>query len=358
MKRYIFTILTAAFLAVSCENTVEEIWSNDNEAILVLNAQLWQDRTLHRIFVHCSEGSHSNEVKDADVTLTVNGGAPQKALPWNYTEEGFNGYMIEEFRGYNVDADLAPGDKVEVRASWHGLSASASIEVPEVCGTISKVDTAYIVVPGGGSDGRDWHSRQYAITVKDKAGEKNYYMLSFEDIFYRINPYGVKVDSFASEGSFDSTADPLLHPAESSLLEDYLGDDNRYETFTDDSFADASCTLKVMDTAYASYFGDWSRFWDTFQEGDFYSLDRVIKVYTLTFDEYIYLKSILAANNDIEFMTEPVIYAGNVSGGLGFVTAITPSAYTIQFPPEPYTGEPPYFAYKYRDPVPDDYYYE
>ena len=50
-------ILVAALAAVSCENTVDKIWSDDNEAMLVLNAQLRQDERIHRVFVDCSQGA-------------------------------------------------------------------------------------------------------------------------------------------------------------------------------------------------------------------------------------------------------------------------------------------------------------
>lgn len=342
-------ILAAAFATVSCENIVEEIWSSDNEAMLVLNAQLRQDETSHRIFVNCSSGSRSETVEDAEVTVSVNGGASVKGVPLAYTREGFGGYTLDYFDGYEVKVALSPGDKVDVKASWRSLSASASIEVPEACGVISAVDTAMIFVPAGGEDGHDYRSRQYSIAVQDRSGEKNYYMLSFQETFYRISPTGEKLAQMTNEGAFDSSADHLLHPMETSMLGDILGDDNRYNIFTDEMFAGASYTLKVMDSTYGFYDENWVMFWDDFQEGDYYSMDRVIRVYTLTFDEYVYLKSIVAANNDLGFMTEPVIYAENVTGGLGFVTAMTPSSYTIKFSAEPYEGVPPYTAYRYVD---------
>lgn len=339
-------IMAAAFVSVSCENIVEEIWSSDNEAILVLNAQLKQDDTSHRIFVNCSSGGRSEVVKDAEVSVSVNGAAPVAGVPLAYTRD-YNGYTFEFFDGYEVTMALSPGDKVDVKAMWNSLSASASIDVPEACGLISAVDTAMIIVPAAGEDGHDYRSRQYNIAVQDRSGEKNYYMLSFQETFYRISPTGEILAQMTNEGAFDSSADHLLHPVESSILDDILGDDNRYNIFTDESFDGASWTLKVTDATYGLYDENWVMFWDDFQAGDYYSMDRVIKVYTLTFEEYVYLKSIMAANNDLGFMTEPVIYAENVDGGLGFVTAMTPSAYTIKFPAEPYAGEIPINAYRY-----------
>ncbi len=342
-------ILAAAFATVSCENIVEEIWSSDNEAILVLNAQLRQDAPSHRIFVNCSSGGRSEVVKDAEVTVSVNGAEPVKGVPLAYSREGFGGYVMDFFDGYEVKVALSPGDKVEVRARWNSLSASASVEVPQACGMISAVDTAMVFVPAGGEDGHDYRSRQYSITVEDSDQGKNYYMLCFEDIFYKISPAGQRLDSIAAAGRFDSSADHLLNPAETSLIEEVLGGGNRYDIFTDESFAGASHTLKVMDESWGAYNDVWMNFWDDMAEGSYYSLDRVIKVYTLTFDEYVYLRSITAANNDLGFMTEPVIYAENVTGGLGFVAVMTPSAYTIKFPAEPYEGVPPYIAYRYQN---------
>ena len=51
-------------------------------------------------------------------------------------------------------------------------------------------------------------------------------------------------------------------------------------------------------------------------------------------------------------MPEPVIYPQNVRGGLGFVTVVTPEIRRIQFPVQTYTGEPPFDAYRYVDPMP------
>ena len=349
-RRYILTILAAALATVSCERTVEEIWSSDNDAMLVLNAQLKQDAKSHRVFVHCSSGSNSEVVKDAEVTVSVNGASPVKGVPLAYTEELYDGYTIDFFDGYEVTVDLAPGDKIDVKAKWQSLTASATVEVPAACGLISALDTGMINIPAGGEDGHDYRSRQYNIAVQDRAGEKNYYLLVMEDTFYRISPSGEKLDSITVKGDFDSTSDPLLHPMETSLLEELIGDDNRYNIFTDESFDGTFCTLKVMDNIYGYYDDKWTKFWEPCEFGEYYSLDRAVKVYTLTFEEYIYLKSIMAANSDLGFMTEPVIFAENVTGGLGFVTAMTPSVYTISFPAEPYAGEPPVNAYRYKQP--------
>jgi hypothetical protein len=358
MKRYILMIIAAALLATSCENSVETIWSDQNEAMLVLNAQLMQDNPSHRVFVHCSEGGQNNEVTDAEVFYSVNGGPEKKVTPVTSWEEWYDGSLHEISDGYRFDEIFAAGDRVRLRASWHGLTATGEFAFPESAAKITAVDTARIVL--GNNEGYyETHiTRQYRITVKDAPKEKNYYMLRFQDVYYRLNPEGEKIASVTIDGSFDATDDHVLHPVENSMMEDLIGRDNYYETFTDEMFADGDYTIKVTDRSWAVYGSAWTEFWYQFEEGDSYCMDRRIKVYTLTFDEYIYLRAIDAAGNDLGFMTEPVIFPGNVSGGLGFVAGVTPEVWTLEFPAEPYTGEVPYNAYRYTDPIPEEPLYE
>ena len=358
MKRNIIIVLATALMAVSCENTVETIWSDQNEAMLVLNAQLIQDSPSHMVYVHCSEGGQNNEVLDAEVFYSKNGGAEKKAVPITYWEEWYDGSLHENIDGYGFDENFAAGDRVNLRASWHGLTATGEITFPESAAKITAVDTSKIVLSSDNGYYETQTTRQYRITVKDKPGEKNYYMPRYEDVYYHYDATGEKVDSITIKGSFDATDDHVLHPVENSMMEDLIGRDNYYETFTDEMFADGDYTIKVTDHRWGAYVGAWTEFWNQFEEGDSYSLDRRIKVYTLTFDEYIYLRAIDAAGNDLGFMTEPVIVPGNVLGGLGFVTGVTPEIWTLEFPAEPYTGEIPYNAYRYVDPVPDEPLYE
>ena len=355
-------IIAAALLTVSCENTVEKIWSDQNKAMLVVNAQLLQDMGSHRVFVNCSEGSDTREVRDAAVTCSINGGAAISAQPLTSEIELYDGSFAEEYHGYGFDATLNPGDEVAIDVRWNGLSASSKVKVPESAAKITAMDTMRVVLSGENvnTGGNRRTTRQYNITVKDKAGEPNYYMLRAEDIYYQIDASGRKVASLSINGAFDADYDRLLHPIENSVIDEIIGDDNHYELFTDEMFADASCTLKIYDSYYGVYLEDYMQFFARFREGDSYAMDRIFKVYTVTFDEFIYLKAIGSAGNYVEFMTEPVIFPENVTGGLGFVTVATPATWTISFPPEPYTGEPPINAYRYTDPIaerPDDYYY-
>ena len=362
MRKSIYMIVAAALLAASCENTVETVWSTDNRATLVVNAQMRQDRHNHRIFVNNSGGSSSKEVRNATVTCRINGGEPIVALPVTKEKELYNGEIVKEYYGYGFDADLAPGDELSIDVKWSGLEASAKAVVPESAATITALDTMKVVLDGENNEygGNSRTTRQYGITVRDKEGEKNYYMLSAEDIYYRIDASGSKVASLSTVCHIDTDYDRMLHPMENNILDGIIGESNDYEVFNDEMFADASYTLKIYDSYYGFYNDAFTQFFEQFEEGDSYGLERIFKIYTISFEEFLYLKAIGAAGNDLEFMTEPVIYPENVTGGLGFVTVATPATWTIAFPVQPFTGEPPYNAYRYRDPIPenlDDYYY-
>ena len=355
-------ILAAALLATSCENTADIVWSDENVAILVVNAQIKQDQKRHFVKVECSEGGNCSQVEDATITCRINGGETISASRRVEEHELYNGEVIEEFLGYSFDADLAAGDEISIQVSWKTLTASATVKVPGSAAKITALDTMRVVLAESGPYGGDTRTtRQYIITVKDKEGEKNYYMLNVRDVYYKLDAAGNRIASLDTRGYFDAKYDRMLHPLENELLDDVIGigDDNDYEIFNDEMFADASCTLKVYDSYYGVYMDDFAKFFEQFEVGDRYCMDRLVKIYTIPFEEYLYLKAIGGAYSDLEFLTEPIIYPENVSGGLGFVTAITPEVWTIEFPAQTYTGEPPFDAYQYKDPMPEepDYYY-
>lgn len=353
----------AALLVVSCENTADIIWSDENDALLVVNSQIRQDQKQHCVWVELSEGGNCSQLLDAKVVISINGGGPVTAQPIVNAWELYSGYVVEELQGYCFDADLEAGDEISIQVGWKTLSASARVTVPESAAKITALDTMRVVLAESGPSGGDTRTtRQYIITVKDKEGENNYYMLAVQDVYYRLDASGRRIASFETRGYFDARYDRMLHPMENELIEDYIGigDDNNYEIFNDEMFADASCTLKVYDSYYGLYQDDFTKFFEQFEEGDRYCMDRRVKIYTIPFEEYLYLKAIGAAYDSLEFLTEPIIYPENVTGGLGFVTAMTPEVWTIEFPAQTYNGEPPYNAYRYIDPTPefpDGYYY-
>lgn len=359
MKK-IYIILASALLAVSCETPVETIWSDTNEAMLVLNAQLLQDKAGHTVWLHCSEGRGYREIEDASVVCSINGGGEITLEPVSVDREMYDGRIEQQFLGYKFKAEIVPGDDIAFQAQWDGHLATATATVPAAAAAITAVDTMKVILNGQNysTGGTVRTTRQWNITVKDTSPEKNFYMLRVEDVYYHLDGSGHVVGSLVQDSRMDASYDALLHPASGGLMDEILGtDDNYYELFNDEMFSGASYTLKLMEPSWMAYGELWPEFWESFGDGDSYSLDRTIKIYTISLEEYLYLKAKEASGNDIEYITEPVIYPVNVSGGLGFVTAMTPAVRTLSFPAEPFTGEIPYNAYRYIDPLPDDYYY-
>ncbi len=330
MKGYSIKItmaLAAILPLTACENEIETIWSDDNPPVLVLNAQIKQDEAEHTLFVYCSEKSHCEAV-DAKVTVQVN----SKDVELVHEQD-------QESARYVFSTPLVAGDKLYFKAEYNGLTATARAEVPVAVGEITKVEVSEVTVESM-LDGEKEQRRQDAVTFKDNVGTQDFYMLVVTDVYSRIDADGQSVREYHHKVHVDTSLDKVLNPMGAEVSE-FLGYGNDFNVFSDEMFADGSYTLKILASKWGYYYGEWNDFWAEFQEGDSYKKDRHYKIYTLDFDEFLYVKAISAAYNDIGFMTEPMIYPENVTGGLGFVSAITPIEWITPGTPVPFTGEIP-----------------
>ena len=314
MKRFslIAGLIAAVLPLASCEKEVETIWSDDNAPMLVLNAQILSDDARHTLFVYCSEKSHCDPVEEASVTCTLNS----------------NPLSVEHSEGgrYVFDAQLSAGDRLGFKVSWKDLNATAEAVVPEAVGQITGVTVTEMIIDD--EYGSEWKRVQEAISFKDHPGKKDYYMLSIVNVYHHLDEDGNVIESCAVHVSIDAGEDKVLNPMGAEVA-NFLDYENDYNTFTDEMFADASYTFKVYAQSWYSFNDEWIQFLSRFMEGDPYSIDRVYKVYSIDFDEYMYLNAISANNNGLGIMTEPVVYPGNIDGGLGFVTAASPVTWTV-----------------------------
>lgn len=314
MKKTIYALMAFLLLLVSCENDVEILWRDTNDAMLVLCAQLRQDETRHHVRIFLSEGGRCDYLEDALLTFSVNGSAPEKV------EYGDYGYMFE--------AALKPDDKVSLQASWRDQVATAEAIVPQSAAEICAVETKREM----DTSTPDYIGKQpvtkYAITIRDKAGQKDYYMLSAHQQARKLDADGNTLSSVESLLHLDGDKDKLLNPIGEEAA-DFLSTSNYYNVFSDEMFSGGSYTLNVEESRYSLYYNDWNEFFANMEDGDLYAIDTIIQVYSISFDEFIYVKAQDGNGIDLEFLTEPVIFPENVSGGLGFVTAMTPASWTI-----------------------------
>lgn len=310
---------------VSCTNEVETIWSDDNAPILVLNAQIHQEDAHHTLFVYCSEKSHCDPLGGATVICSVN------SKPVAVEEQDKGAYVFA--------SKLAAGDIIDFKVTWKTLSATARAEVPEPVGEITGVTVTDVTIE---NDETSWQRRLESVAFKDRPDANDYYMLSIEDVYNRLDDDGNIIESISTRVSIDASDDKVLNPMGAEMTE-FLDYDNDFNIFTDEMFADASYTFKLYPNEWAVYSAEWVDFMGRFSDGDKYTIDRVYKVYSLTFDEFLYLKAITAQYNNIELMTEPVIFPENVTGGLGFVAAMSPVSRVVTRGPFEFDGN--YYDY-------------
>lgn len=131
MKRFLHIPLCAAALTAmlaSCENTVEVIYMDENEPILVMNAMLEQDDSLHYVYVCLSEGAGVTAVTEAEVRCSVNGGTPIAAR--NTTNPQESDYSSLRTSAYVFEARFSPGDELRLTAAYKGMEAVATVTAP------------------------------------------------------------------------------------------------------------------------------------------------------------------------------------------------------------------------------------
>ncbi len=326
--------MAALTLCSACRGLVEEIDITENEEMLVIAAQLLQDKETHDVYIFSSRGSKCEREYDAKVTCSVNGG-PESELKDIVTEDvDVWGDPVQRHSGFSFDYKLAPGDKVTITASKSLCNASATLTVPGSDCTSCTLDTLSLTEY---SDGYAYINHYYDITMRDKSdGEVHYYLLQMEDVLFRVTPSGQDVDSVFVTHFFDSSKEPLLHPSSLSVMGEVGIENNVYNQFTSSSFKGGSYTFRVADVSLAHTFEEFT---ETFDEGDAFRLERRAKVYTTTYDEYVYLNNISNESHSIlaEF-TEVVVFPSNVKGGLGFVAAATPAVGAIRYPTVVFTG--------------------
>ncbi len=333
MKK-IAIIMAALTLCSACKGLVEEIDITENEEVLVLAAQLLQDEPTHEVRIFSSRGSVCEEEYGAKVTCSVNGGPEMELLDIATEDVDVWGDPVQRHSGFSFDYKLAPGDKVTITASKNSCKASATLTVPESNCTACTLDSLSLVEY---SDGYAYTNHYYDITMQDKPdGEVHYYLLQMEDVLFRVTPDGRDVDSVSVTHYFDSSNEPLLHPSSLSVMGEVGIEGNVYNQFTSSTFKGGSYTFRVEDVGLSYTFEEFT---ETFDEGDAFRLERRAKVYTTTYEEYVYLSNISTESHSIlaEFI-EAVVFPSNVKGGLGFVAAATPAVGAIKYPTVVFTG--------------------
>lgn len=344
MKKAAYILLALA--SVACTST-EYVEVENLDPVLVVNSQMVTSDNTHIVHLSTSSRAKISAVKGGSVTVSINSGTPIVAK--NITPE-------DEYRPnstkFAFDASLKPGDVVEIKAKGESLSASASTIVPQLPllqGVDVSWDVPHSTSSGGGifNMGYDggyvyydetqegpykydaWHL--FKINMKDPEQEEN---------FYRLSTYVECIIS--GEGNTDVTyqyvwpdtsSEPLLSTAssEGSLLESLTEDSNRYNVFPDPVIQGKEYSIKlyIMENQLAYYRkyhnGNWyydeetgEYYEEPLPEGYTYQANLVVKLYSISKEQYIYIKALGLSDMGLLF-SEPVSIPSNVEGGYGFV---------------------------------------
>lgn len=346
MKKALLYTALAAIAAAAC-TTTEYLDVDNLDPELVINAQMTIDEDVHTIHLSSSSRSKVSPVPEGKVTVKINSGEPFAAT-WQAPEEGYEEFSSSKF----VFSDkLNPGDVVEVNATSGSLSAGATITVPaapnllgvEFTQNVKHASSSSDSMFGGGEyytywpyaepnpyPGNAWH--EVKVKFADEPGVDN---------FYRVTVY-LETILTTDEGTevslghlhLDTSSEPALASGSSDggLIDQLTEDSNYYCVFNDKVFDGKEYTLNLYfqeeEIMYSrkyhnlegGYYDEETWMWvePEMPEGWSYKTNILVRLYSISHYQYIYLKA-MDLNDLAILFSEPVSIPSNVEGGMGFV---------------------------------------
>lgn len=141
MKLHLLYIVAIVLLA-SCENEIP--YNPDNQQpLLIMNAQLDAGKDVNEVFLHLSKGSSIVRLNEATLTLFINNRiaeTPQALTPEeifgppeNYPEDAIFVYDAILYKLFRLNTPLHPGDNIRLEATAENgkYHASAEVTVPQ-----------------------------------------------------------------------------------------------------------------------------------------------------------------------------------------------------------------------------------
>ena len=381
MKTNIYILVLAflvAIISTGCENDID-LKANSTEGILCINGSLCAGKTDNVVNVALTGKKEVTYVSDAKVVVNVNGvevetinGNQNNSYVYDvYTETYYNN------GDYHITAKFNPGDHVQIDVYYNNQHAYGGGIVPKPITEASiqvgfKENVPYKY---------DMWSVNYnysdmstmAITIADPdASQKNYFRLEttqsdsskmqIDEENYFLDPYnGWRLreaydDRYIKDGhveygycdtynnwNFYFDNDPILSAEEVQNQESDISFmsavSNVYKIFTDNYFNGSNATINAMLRVMRNndfnnykpekyYYNDQKWGHQALHDIDYYAPRythrNYAKVYSITEDEYYYLKVLNARGPDSYFdfnedmsLTGDVKLPSNVSGGTG-----------------------------------------
>lgn len=135
-KLYLMIYAAIGTLLAGCKNDIPYDLGQQ-EPMLIMNALLQTGEAENNVYLHLSENGYISHVKEATLTLYVNGQAvesPQAASP-------------EGFKKFHLTTRFRPGDRIRLEATAEGgkYHVSSQVTVPHPVQSL-KVDTATTLI--------------------------------------------------------------------------------------------------------------------------------------------------------------------------------------------------------------------
>ena len=415
MKTNIYIVLFAFFVVLAitgCENDID-LKADDTTGLLCINANLTAGASDNIVYVAVTGKKDVTYVSNAKVVVSVNGSEVE-------TIGGAHPLDYEHYRGgeYPVTAKFNPGDYVQVDVYFNNQHAygggvvplpvkDASLEVGYAKNvpykqnmwstSYSYADMATIGVSIADNEPDSKNYFRMAITqsdsVKMRVDKNGHYLDVHSWYLNEANESDIDKDGFLAQGHYRDydkyryyiDNDPIL----SAEVVKSQGDisfvdavDNVYKVFNDNFFNGSKATLNVMSFAQLyweatdlkpdKYYYNKNYFW----EGNWGLVEKIsyyaphytyrvyVDVYSITEDEYYYLKVLNARGPDSFFefdsdfsLTGDVKLPSNVTGGTGniFVSSCLRAIGCMfeDYVPE-FGGEKKYDDYFFYDDNSDD----
>ena len=299
MRTKIFILFLVASMAFfSCEEYIP-VELPGPERMLLVNALMSTGDTSHTVCVGVSTHEDAEKLKSGHLECWVNG--KLVAASDNVGEaHGLLYHNVFRFR-----ADFKAGDEVRIVVESEGMRAEATtvaLEAPVLAG----VDTTHIYKKN--KSGNPYKALGMGVRVKDKPGEKNYYMLQVWDFG---GSYSRLLDIDNSSEPFLNSGMNLNYDSEDPSPTNYFA--NKYNIFTDKGFEGGIHVFKVSLNR---------------------SLPAKVTVRLLALDRmtYNYINAAWFEETDLSalafFPGKP--YPTNVTGdGIGFVSLMTSTDHEI-----------------------------
>lgn len=299
MRTKIFILFLVASMAFfSCEEYIP-VDLPGPERMLLVNALMSTGDTSHTVCVGVSTHEKAEELKSGHLECWVNG----ELVATSDNVEEAHGLLYHNV--FRFRADFKAGDEVRIVVESEGMRAEATtvaLEAPVIAG----VDTTYIYKKN--KSGNPYKALGMGVRVKDKPGEKNYYMLQVWDFG---GSYSRLLDIDNSSEPFLNTGMNLNYDSEDPSPTNYFA--NKYNIFTDKGFEGGIHVFKVSLNR---------------------SLPAKVTVRLLALDRktYNYINAAWFEETDLSalafFPGKP--YPTNVTGdGIGFVSVMTSTDYEI-----------------------------